>query len=270
MSRRKTSLRDKRDASVHNASRGDILYMAAVGKNIRSLRTSKHMTQDELAERLFVSRQTVSNYETGKSHPDIEILVKISEIFDTDVNALIYGIPVPPSRKKEFRTTAIVTVVLLLLGISVFTLGSISQKWRQQYYVISPGLLLDAFLLPCFYVLLGWDLMQVISLLFGAKPLKSRRVGGIHYLIIVILLAYAVAIVPDLIWNFRNFIEIYQIIGTHVDYSDQSVYHFLPVWDKVSGVCIQFAVKYNIVFIFSGMALWATKSKELLRNQLRS
>ncbi|BAK99489.1 putative Xre family DNA-binding protein [Oscillibacter valericigenes Sjm18-20] len=244
--------------------------MAAVGKNIRSLRTAKHMTQDELAEKLFVSRQTVSNYETGKSHPDIDLLVKISEIFDTDVNALIYGIPVSPSRKKEFRTTAIVTVILLILGISAFILGSISQKWRQQYYIISPGILLDTFLLPCFYVLLGWNLMQVISLLFGAKPLKSRRIGRIHYLIIAMLLAYAVAIAPDLIWNFRNFIEIYQIIGTHVNYSDQSAYHFLPVWEKVSGVCIQFAVKYSIAFIIPGMALWATKTKELLSNQLES
>lgn len=41
--------------------------MANVGKNIRRLRTQKHMTQDELAEKLFVSRQTVSNYETGDS-----------------------------------------------------------------------------------------------------------------------------------------------------------------------------------------------------------
>lgn len=41
--------------------------MADVGKNIRHLRIQKHMTQDELAERLFVSRQTVSHYETGDS-----------------------------------------------------------------------------------------------------------------------------------------------------------------------------------------------------------
>ena len=41
--------------------------MANIGKNIRRLRNSKHMTQDDLAEKLFVSRQTVSNYETGGS-----------------------------------------------------------------------------------------------------------------------------------------------------------------------------------------------------------
>lgn len=41
--------------------------MTNIGKNIRILRTEKKMTQDELAEKLFVSHQTVSNYERGVS-----------------------------------------------------------------------------------------------------------------------------------------------------------------------------------------------------------
>ena len=45
--------------------------MRDIGKNIRLLRQQKIMTQDELAEALFVTRQTVSNYETGRSRPDV-------------------------------------------------------------------------------------------------------------------------------------------------------------------------------------------------------
>ena len=56
--------------------------MANVGKNIRRLRNEKRMTQDELAEKLFVSRQTISNYETGKSNPNIDMLLKIAERCD--------------------------------------------------------------------------------------------------------------------------------------------------------------------------------------------
>lgn len=41
--------------------------MRDIGKNIKYLREEKHLTQDQLAERLFVTRQTVSNYETGDS-----------------------------------------------------------------------------------------------------------------------------------------------------------------------------------------------------------
>lgn len=235
--------------------------MATVGKHIKSLRTKKHMTQDELAEKLFVSRQTVSNYETGKSHPDIDTLIKISEIFDTDVNTLIYGIPVPPSRKKEIRETAVVTVALLLLGITALIFGPIAQKWQQQYYVIFPETLLHIGLLPCFYVLLGWDLMQVTSLLFGAKPLKNRKLGKIHGLILAILLVYALAIAPEFIWDFRNFLDLYSHINAHAEYNIQAVYRFVPIWDKVGAVCIRIAFKYKIAFILLGMALWATKTR---------
>ena len=48
--------------------------MRDIGKNIRQLRIRRNMTQDDLARALFVTRQTVSNYETGKSRPDIEML----------------------------------------------------------------------------------------------------------------------------------------------------------------------------------------------------
>lgn len=41
--------------------------MRDIGKNIRDLRQQSHLTQEELAERLFVTRQTISNYENGVS-----------------------------------------------------------------------------------------------------------------------------------------------------------------------------------------------------------
>ena len=45
--------------------------MRDIGKNIRDLRKRQNMTQDELAARLFVTRQTVSNYEIGRTRPDV-------------------------------------------------------------------------------------------------------------------------------------------------------------------------------------------------------
>lgn len=41
--------------------------MRDIGKNIREIRQRKNLTQDQLAQRLFVTRQTISNYETGDS-----------------------------------------------------------------------------------------------------------------------------------------------------------------------------------------------------------
>lgn len=82
--------------------------MANVGKNIRILRTRKKMTQDALAEKLFVSNQTVSNYETGKTRPDIDTLVKIADIMEVDVNVLIHGMPSQENtRNARIRSTAL-------------------------------------------------------------------------------------------------------------------------------------------------------------------
>ena len=44
--------------------------MASVGKHIKHLRTARNMTQEQLAERLFVTRQAVSAWETEKALPD--------------------------------------------------------------------------------------------------------------------------------------------------------------------------------------------------------
>ena len=51
--------------------------MRDIGKNIRALRTRRGLSQDQLAEALHVTRQTVSNYETGRSRPDVEMLTAL-------------------------------------------------------------------------------------------------------------------------------------------------------------------------------------------------
>ena len=70
--------------------------MNVVSDSIKKLRKEKGMTQDELAEKLNVTRQAVSNWETGKTQPDIETLTRLAEIFDVSVERIIYG-----SERKE-------------------------------------------------------------------------------------------------------------------------------------------------------------------------
>jgi len=62
-----------------------------VGKNIKKIRTELNMTQEELAEKISVTRQAVSNWETEKTQPDIETLERISEVLGVTIEELIYG-----------------------------------------------------------------------------------------------------------------------------------------------------------------------------------
>ena len=62
-----------------------------LGKHIRKYRTEANISQEELADRVFVSRQTISNWENNKSYPDIKSLVLMSEIFHVSLDQLIKG-----------------------------------------------------------------------------------------------------------------------------------------------------------------------------------
>ena len=60
-----------------------------IGENIRRLRLAKDLTQEQLAEELGVSPQTVSRWEGCSSYPDVELLPEIAGYFDISVDALI-------------------------------------------------------------------------------------------------------------------------------------------------------------------------------------
>ena len=62
-----------------------------VGRNLKRLRQRSGLTQDDLAERLHVTRQAVSAWETGKNQPDVETLTAMAEALGADVRELIYG-----------------------------------------------------------------------------------------------------------------------------------------------------------------------------------
>ena len=58
-------------------------------ENIKSLRKSKGLSQEELAIKLNVVRQTISKWEQGLSVPDAEMLIKLAEVLDTTVSTLL-------------------------------------------------------------------------------------------------------------------------------------------------------------------------------------
>ena len=64
-----------------------------LNENIKALRKTKGLTQDELAIRLNVVRQTISKWEKGLSVPDAEMLQKIAEVFEVNVIQLL-GSPI--------------------------------------------------------------------------------------------------------------------------------------------------------------------------------
>ena len=62
-----------------------------LGKQIKNCRQEAKLSQEELADRIYVSRQTISNWENDKSYPDVNSLVLLSEVFQISLDKLIKG-----------------------------------------------------------------------------------------------------------------------------------------------------------------------------------
>ena len=119
-------------------------------ENLKALRKQKGMTQEELASRLHVVRQTVSKWEQGRSVPDADLLVRLAEVLETTV-AVLLGSPVEEPEDKDalaqalerlnetmaernrrsrriWKAVAIVLGIMALLILFQFILGMVSYQ----------------------------------------------------------------------------------------------------------------------------------------------
>ena len=62
-----------------------------IGKTIREQRNELSLSQEELGEKVYVTRQTISSWENGKSYPDINSLILLSQVFDMTIDNLVKG-----------------------------------------------------------------------------------------------------------------------------------------------------------------------------------
>ena len=62
-----------------------------IGAFLKQLRKEKDLTQEELAEKFYISSKTVSRWETGSRVPDLTTLVELAEFYEVDIRELIYG-----------------------------------------------------------------------------------------------------------------------------------------------------------------------------------
>ena len=103
-----------------------------IGVRIKQYRERQGITQEELALKVFVSRQTISNWETNKSCPDIKSLIALSNIFNVSLDDFIKG-DIVEMRKmvdddkiKKFNVLSFIFFAeLLFLAISAYPLSEI-------------------------------------------------------------------------------------------------------------------------------------------------
>ena len=148
--------------------------MKKTGAFLKELRKEKNMTQEQLAERLFVAGRTVSRWETGSNLPDLDILIELADLFEVDIRELIDGerkvtkdktaddtlkkvAEYAENEKKllarrMLRMTGVSTICLLVYIVIQYTGLVQSMEKLQQISDFAIGLVLAALVLNILYV----------------------------------------------------------------------------------------------------------------------
>ena len=107
-----------------------------LGKQIKKHRQEVQLSQEELAERVYVSRQTISNWENDKSYPDVNSLVLLSETFQISLDKLIKGdieVMKDVIQKEEIEKMnhygGIYTMMLIASAVSAVPLFMLLGVW---------------------------------------------------------------------------------------------------------------------------------------------
>ena len=84
-----------------------------ISRNLKSLRKKNQYTQEDIAEKINVSRQSVAKWENGESTPDIESCIKLANLYNVKLDDLVNhseektGIAVPPKGKYFFGSVVV-------------------------------------------------------------------------------------------------------------------------------------------------------------------
>lgn len=97
-----------------------------IGSQIRKYRNAQELSQEELAEKIYVTRQTISNWENEKSYPDIHSLLLLSSVFEISLDQLIKGDieimkrEINEEEVKKFNYLGKLFVILFIASIVAF------------------------------------------------------------------------------------------------------------------------------------------------------
>ena len=160
-----------------------------IGLFLKELRKEKHITQEELAEKLGVSNRTVSRWETGLNMPDFDVLIELSDFYGVEIKEILEG------EKKEKECSNSKEELLLIADYNnqqkkkltvmiriLFLIGLISMVVYLFIHNINELELVSQFLLGIIFSVLLIGLLFTTKYMIKIRELKlrllNRKRGG--------------------------------------------------------------------------------------------
>ena len=131
---------------------------------IQDLRKRRGLSQEELADKLGVSRQAVSKWESGQSTPDIERIILMSEFFDVTTDYLLKGTEPVEEEKKEIGKS-------LYVGFAVL-FGALSGIWA---YTANRFRYEEIFFIALLGAVIGYAIALILQTMRGEEPLQILK-----------------------------------------------------------------------------------------------
>lgn len=136
-----------------------------ISTQIKKFRNTMKLSQEDLAEKIYVTRQTISNWENEKSYPDIHSLLLLSSLFNVSLDQLIKG-DVEIMKKEinkaevaEFNWFSKIFNILFIVSIIAFVPLVVFLK---------------------IYGIVIWTVLYLITLGFGIKVEKLKKNNDLH------------------------------------------------------------------------------------------
>ena len=145
--------------------------MRDIGANIRRGRVRRRLTQDDLAQTVHTTRQTISNYETGRSRPDVETLQRLADTLGVELTELLDGAPSADARRAALRRVCIMgAVTLILAGLWAYLHAVCLRQYQRGDMVPLAAMLVAEPLLLC---ALAWTLLQALRMVTRLRPRRG-------------------------------------------------------------------------------------------------
>lgn len=136
-----------------------------LNNQIKKYRTAMNLSQEELAEKVYVTRQTVSNWETGKNYPDIHSLLLLSTLFEISLDQLIKGdIEI---MKKEINGAEVAKYNRDANVFSVLFVASIITPIPLAKFLEIPGGVI-------------WGILYAVTMFWAVKVSKHNKAHDLH------------------------------------------------------------------------------------------
>lgn len=245
--------------------------MAEVGKHIKKIRKERNLTQDDLAERLHCTRQTISNYENGKSEPGIEILVELAGVLEVEINDLIYGSKKKENRKRRKREALLALAAAGVLQIVIIVLSPLAKEYAWENFEMAPIYLMRYVLQPFGLTLLGWGIAEAAKTFGGIRIWEGKadrllKAGRVLFYVSAVCLAVFTVLA---LWTGADMVYIWylseRMMRLQGEFSSSTVSHLMPgqLQNIFLRVTMLYGAKGFCLFLGAALAFCRMEKEEL-------